>query len=211
MPGIESRIWMCAGAALLLAVAISCSSCGSTEPDPYDIAAALNRGWTHFAEAEYQEAIGEFNNVLAHSHSNQQAFLGKGWCYAFLGDLDSSLIFLDDASEAGLNSADLNMAFAVVYRDLPDYSQGIGAAQEVIEADSAYQFSKKPTIDFKDAHLIKAECHFHIGSSEFDNARTEINFLCRELGIAELPAGEGPSYEVAIAQKLEQISAIIAD
>jgi tetratricopeptide (TPR) repeat protein len=210
---IGIRIFAAVSLAAILSVA-GCSS-GGDGPGPYNVAQNLNMAWNHFASEDYDQALTKFNEVLLHSENNPEALLGKGWSFAFEADYDSSITFFESAIDNGLGTADALMGLAVVYRDYPNYSLGMSKGAKVIEADSFYVFAERSTIDYKDAHLIRAECAYLLGSSYFPTAHDEINYLCDLLGEPEplpdpgtLPGGE---YEILMAERLEDLSLLISD
>jgi tetratricopeptide (TPR) repeat protein len=204
-------------AAVALTAILSLAGCssGGNGPEPYNVAQNLNRAWNYFDSEDYDQALAKFNEVLSHSENNPEALLGKGWSFAFEGDYDSSITFFGSAIGHGLETADALMGLAVVYRDYPNYSLGMSKGAEVIEADSFYVFSERTTIDYKDAHLIRAECAYLLGSSQFATAHDEINYLFDVLGVLDsLPDPgtlPGEEYEILMAEKLEDLSLLISD
>jgi tetratricopeptide (TPR) repeat protein len=209
---IGIRVFAAVSLAAILSLA-GCSS-GGNGPGPYDVEKNLNVAWNHFASEDYDQALDKFNDVLSHSENNPEALLGKGWSFAFEGDYDSSITFFKSAIVNGLATPDALMGQAVVYRDYPNYTACMSKSAEVIEADSFYVFSERTTIDYKDAHLIRAECAYLLGSSHFPTAHDEINYLCDLLGEPALPDPgtlPGEEYEILMAEKLEDLSLLISD
>jgi tetratricopeptide (TPR) repeat protein len=189
-----------------------CSSNKGTTP-VYDVAANLSKGWASFSTSTYDSAVTTFTDVLSHSANNAEALLGRGWCYAFKNQYDSSMSDLNAAS-TGSTMNDAKMGLAAVYRDFPDLNAAITYATAVIAADSQYVFSKRTSIDYKDAHLIKAQCYFRQGKDSFPSAHIEVNYLCVLLGLAGLPDPNTLSpaeYERQLGQRLVDLSARIGD
>jgi tetratricopeptide (TPR) repeat protein len=192
---------------------VGCSSGGGNGPTPYDVEKNLGIAWNYFADEEYDRALDKFDEVLSHSENNPQALLGKGWCFGFTMDYDSSIVYFDSANDQGLTTADALMGLAVVYRDYPDYSLGLSYGSQVIDFDSLYVFSERPSIDYKDAHLIVAECAYRLGKSHFPTGHEAINYLCDIEGLPGLPDPAtlpGEDYEKMMAQKLEDLTDLIA-
>lgn len=190
------------------------SGCGSDGTGPgYDVRENLDIAWGHFAGADYSDAIDKFNEVLDNVSENDEAYLGLGWSYAFLGQ------FADAVANFGLVSGqpeivDAYMGLASVYRDLPNYQAAISNADDVIDADSSYQFSRKTSINYRDAHLIKAQCYYRLGSSNFPEAHIEVNYLCDDLGLDPVPDPstlEPAEYEQALVDKIAELTDLISD
>ena|GEM_PF-1528404 len=209
------------GVAAVLQVA-GCSSGKPTPPPaPFDVEGNLAKAWGYFSSNNYDDGADLFSEVVSHSKSSSEAYLGRGWCYAFVGDKDEAFsdlwtaITYDTRNEY---TVDANMGLAAVIRDCPHYSdyltQAIERASAVINADSSYVFSRRPSIDYKDAHLIIAQSHFRRGSAYFSLAHATVNYLCGLQGLAPLPDAAGvpdDQYEQMMAEKLEILTEQIGD
>ncbi|HEQ99191.1 MAG TPA: tetratricopeptide repeat protein [candidate division Zixibacteria bacterium] len=199
---------------LLAIIVLTFSGCGSNGTGSgYDLRENLDIAWGHFAGADYSDAIDKFNEVLDNVSENAEAYLGLGWSHAFLGQLP------DAVANFGLVSGqpeivDAYMGLAAVYRDLPNYQAAISNADDVISADSSYQFSRRTSIDYRDAHLIKAQSYYRLGSSNFPEAHIEVNYLCDDLGLDPVPDPstlEPAEYEQALVDKIAELTALISD
>ncbi len=206
-------------AVLLMA---GCSSDKPTPPPPpFDVEGSLVKAWGHFSSSNYDDGEELFSKVIKSSESNAEAYLGRGWCYAFIGEKDSAFndlwvaITYDTHNEYTI---DANMGIAAVVRDCPGYTdyltQAIDRANAVIDADSTYVFSRKSSIDYKDAHLIIAQSYFRQGTAYFSYAHPTVNYLCDLQGIAPLPEAAGvpaEQYEQMMVEKLEILTEQIGD
>ena len=190
------------------------AGCGGNGTGPgYNVRANLDLGWDYFSDGDYSDAIDKFTEVLQNSEDNPEAYLGRGWCYAFMRQFTNAVANFQSTLDER-DDIDANMGLAAIYRDQPDYVTAISNASEVIEADSNYQFSKKTSIDYKDAHLIKAQCYYRLGSDEFPEAHIEVNYLCDDLGLNLLPDPsnlEPSEYEQALVEKIEELTDLISD
>jgi tetratricopeptide (TPR) repeat protein len=201
---------------LILAVALTvvfygCGG-GGTEPG-YNVRANLDMGWQYFADDEYDSAVAKFTEVMDHVTDSAEALLGRGWSYAFMPQLTSAINDLNLSLDFE-ESEDAHMGLAAIYRDIPDLTQAISNASDVISADSLYVFSKRTSIDYMDARLIMAQCYYRLGSSYFDEARTEVNYLCSKLSLTPLPeinSVKPEVFEVLLVDKIEQITGLISD
>lgn len=199
---------------LLMLLICSCSQkeAPSTAPPIFDVDRNLSLGWDRVLAGDYEQAIDIFNGVLDHSADNPEAILGKGWTFAFLAEYDSAIAALQLVSDDDSIGIDADMGFAVIYRDYPDYRGAIEKASDVIESDPDYVFSRIPSIDYKDAHLIKAQCYYRIGGADLELARIEIDLLCDLLDVDHLPdpgTVPGDQYNILMSQKLEQLTALV--
>jgi len=205
-------------ALFIVAVALAgCSSSGTDPEPPYDVDANLAAAWQKFTSANYDGAIAGFSDVIAHAGSNSEAYLGRAWSKAYDKDFSGAVSDFNTAKTNGLDTpADADMGLAAVYRDYPagnpDYQSAISHASAVIGADSSYVFWKRVTINFKDAHLIKAQSYFRLGESYFSLAHGEVNLLCEYQAIGLLASPESfteGGYEEALAAKLDVLTELI--
>ncbi len=199
---------------LLFAGCSSGSGNGGTNPPAFDIEIALADAWGQFAAGSYATALSGFDDILTHDSTNAEAYIGKGWCYAYQGKFSTGIWAFNEAKSHGTASLDADMGSAVIYRDLPDYAKAATFAAAVIYVDSSYTFRHRATVDFKDAHLIMAESYFHQGESRFSEAAIEIDYLCGILRLEKLPSVGSVTddeYEKAMASKLEDLSELLSD
>lgn len=218
----KNRAVMTAFAVAVLLVFIGCSSSDPTGPNPppppFDAAAHIAAGWASFASGSYQDGVTSFSKVIAKQSSNAEAYSGRGWCYAIMTKYDSAYSDLRAAIMHDLGTPDANMGLAAIFRDYvtyPDYlKEAIARASAVIDDDADYVFSKRTTIDYKDAHLIIAQCQFSRGANYFRYAHEEINYLCGLEQITPLPEASSMSeeaYELLMSEKIEQLTELLGD
>jgi Tfp pilus assembly protein PilF len=204
------RLTIAALAALLL---IGGCSSNSAEPEPeYDVNARLSAAWGDFENEDYQSSTSIFQEVLDHQSSNAEAHMGLGWSHAFGGDLSSAASSFQSAISSGLSGFDAHMGLACVYRDLPNLQQALSYADQVVAGDPAYFFSKRNSIDYLDARLIKAQVYFRQGMNYYDELRTELDYLSSEKNLSALPEQGDMSdeeYETLLLNRLEELTALI--
>jgi hypothetical protein len=215
------RILVALNAAALVLIVGCSSGKPPTQPKPFDVEASLIRAWGYFSSGEYDDGAELFSKVLEHSPNNPEAYLGKGWCTAFTGGLDSAFNNLwasINNDTFGDYTTDANMGLAAVLRDCtsyPDYlSRAIERASAVISDDPEYEFSRRPSVNYKDAHLIIAQCYFRRGVDYFWAARVAVNELCSFEGIEPLPEqGSLPAdeFEHLLGEKIEVLTELIGD
>jgi len=187
---------------------------GTTEPEPFDAEATMAEAWNDFEAGLYEDAEEKFTEVIEHDSEDADAFLGRGWSKAFQSEFSSAVTDFLEALEQGHADYDADMGVAASYRDLPNYEGAINYAKTVINNRPQYSFSRKPSIDYLDAHLIIAQSHFRLGGSHYSLAHEKINYLCKIEGLDTIPEyGTLPAedYEKLLAETLEELTEIIGD
>lgn len=197
---------------ILATMLILLAACSSGNGPGYDVDANLLIGWDYVEDADYQNAVDKFHEVLENDDDNAVALTGLGWSFAFDMQLDSAEKYFTGALAYDQNS-DIHMGLAAVYRDKPNYAQAVSYASQVISDDPDYVFTYRISINYQDAYLIRAQSYFAQGSGQFANAAMDVNYLCDQNGIAQLPDPASISaaeYEQALAEKLDQLSELIS-
>lgn len=214
-----------AASAIVLAIAsvaiVSCSSGGGTTPPPaFDLAKSLSKAWSSFELSDFVAAQATFTEVIKHASNNAEAHVGRGWCYAFRNRLDSAVTDFNTATQEDESNLAAPLGLAGCYKDYPagnpNYQAAISNATAVIDADSEFVFSHMVTLNFRDAHLIRAECWFRMGSSHFQEAHAEVNYLRQFYPqISPLPEASTfaseQEYEYALADKIAKLAEHIAN
>jgi tetratricopeptide (TPR) repeat protein len=179
----------------------------------YDVNANINLGWRYFADDKYDSAVAKFTEVLDHVTDSAEALRGRGWGYAFQGQLVSAVTDLNLSLDFSDNK-DAHMGLAAVYRDIPNLNEAISNATDVLDADSLYVFPKRTSIDYKDARLIKAQCYYRLGSTYFEQSRTEVNYLCSKLSVTPLPeigSVSAAEFEMLLVDKIQVLTDLVGD
>jgi len=160
-----------AGLILLLAVGLMVSSCGDDDDDkqggggggptgPDYTAQELNEmGWASFTLGDYYDAWSDFTQSVAKDAALHEAHLGLGWAQAYTGrHADAATTFQDLIAGGHLtDDAHAGLAATVLFTD-PEAAEA--AAQQVLNADPDYVFSRRPTFDYRDLFVILAEAYF---------------------------------------------------
>jgi len=213
MISAKNQIRTIAACLLLTAIWLACG--GGNGPG-YDVAGNLAKAWDYFEDEDYDGALAKFIEVIDNTTGGTArlaAYVGKGWCYAFELEYTPAVAAFDTSLQYD-TTADALMGLAAVCRDLPNYQAAVNYATLLIAADSDYVFAHRPSINFADAHLIKAQAYFHLGATYFPNAHSEVNYLCELADIEPLPDPEtlpADEYELALAAKLEELGEILIE
>jgi tetratricopeptide (TPR) repeat protein len=163
-------------ATALLAAAIGCSKKASTEPPAEPTAVEdVASGWSQFNNAGYTSAQSYFQSALGKDASIADAYNGKGWCQAILRNPTAALsTFKSGLAQAGANN-EIKAGLAFTYSAMDSSVQAINKAQEVLLADSLWQFSHtyRPSardnkLNYQEVVLLLAQSYLKLG--QFANA-----------------------------------------
>lgn len=174
------------------------------------------QGWSEFESASYDTAVTYFNNALGLDSNHADASSGLGWSKALLGFLSEAVTALQTANSLGLTTQDANAGLAVVYRDLPNLESAISHAGTVVGNEPSYSFSHRPSIDYKDMHLVMAQCYYRQGEASFPDAQAQVDILYQNNGLdPDTPSTwvvGGQTYQTyaeALLMKIEELEASI--
>lgn len=202
---------------IAIAIFVSCSSGGGdgpTPPPPFDEAETMTEAWADFDAGLYEDAEVKFGEVIEHNEENEDAYLGRGWSRAFQSEFSGAVTDFLSANDNGHADFHADMGLAAAYRDLPNFEAAINYSKTVLNNRPQYVFSKVPTVNYMDAHLIIAQSHFRLGGSHYADAHEKINYLCRIEGLDTIPEyGTLPAemYEKLLAERLSDLTELIGD
>ena len=173
-------------------------------------------GWTEFEAGEYDTSKARFQTALQFNASHAEASSGLGWSNAMLGLLSDAVTAFQAANSAGLTTQDANAGLAVAYRDLPNLNSAILYADTVIDNEPSYVFSHRTSIDYKDMHLVMAQCYYRLGESSFSDAQAQVDILDPGNGLDPGTPGTWVvdsvtynTYAEALLMKIEELEASI--
>lgn len=154
---------------LIILIIISIISCErKTEPPIVVQELSFDRlnslGWQEFSIEKYNTSITYFDQVLAKDSINTTANIGKGWSLLMLdiNDLDSIEVFLRKGLKDAAWKSDARCGLAVIRFHQQQYTE-IETLIDLVLADKPeYFFQYKPTIDWHDLLLLKAQAFFFI-------------------------------------------------
>ncbi len=216
---------------LLLAVGLMVSSCGDDDDDnqggggggpigPDYTAQELNdMGWASFTLGDYYDARVYFAQSVAKDAALYEAHLGLGWAQAYTGlHADAAATFQGLIAGGHLtNDARAGLAAAVLFTDPAAAEE---AAEQVLNADPDYQFSRRTTFDHHDLTMILAEAYFM--QQRYQLAQVTAEAVGAAVGVP--PSGLNPvqpetwvvdgvtyaSYPAALAVVIQNLSLLLA-
>lgn len=167
-------------AALAAALTAACGGGGGgggpqvVPPTAEELAEA---GWDRFAAADYDSAAALFAQALATDENYADAWHGAGWSGAYLGLLAAADSAFAEAIERGASGAAPWCGLAAVDRDLPDLASAAAAADSALARDPLFIFSRRPSVDSLDLHLLRGQIQLARGAAGLAEAQAEADFL----------------------------------
>ncbi len=162
-----------------------CSS-KSSNPGP-DVSEIINSGWAKFEQTspDYVGALADFIEAIELNPDVAEAYVGKGWSYAKMGEgsSDTRYALAIDNFNLAINldeeeyDAHAGMAFA--YHVTNKYSKVIEYTDNVLDNTEYYIFSHDQDINRDDLLLIKGQAYFYLG--DYDNVIEILKIISPEI------------------------------
>lgn len=169
--------------------------------DSYDLKIA--EGWIEFELGHYQDAIGLFNEASEEDPSRSNAYLGLGWCYAMIDELDNSLSNFETAISREPDMPDGYAAEAFVYLAQNQYENAITAAKQAIAlGEEEYVFSQIPDVRTRNIRLVMAECYYALG--QYADAQAQVDILNPDNNLDQ----DSRAYEQNLILEIERLRSV---
>jgi len=142
--------------------------------DEYHTAAA--EGWLEFGAGRYDNAVMAFDRAVEIDSTLSQAYVGLGWSYAMLNQMDVARSNLDLAIARDSESPDGYAARAFVHLAQGEYEAAIEAARRAIDfGGDDYVFSQISDVQTRNLRLVMAESHYATG--QYPDAQAQVDIL----------------------------------
>lgn len=187
---------------LFLVTIIGCSGVG-TEPSNFTPAELTDQGWQNFSSANYQSALDKFEEAINKDDSFVEALSGAGWACARLLKLNNAVTYFSQGISQSSNLIDAYAGLAFVYHAQKQYSLAIASANNALTINAHWDFSHDTTLDYKDLHLIMAECYFTL--LDFSNSLAQVKILNPSFS-ANVNTFEG---RAALAAEIERLRNVV--
>jgi tetratricopeptide (TPR) repeat protein len=193
---------------VFLAVALCAliAGCGGGEgpgPEPVTYEGKVAAGWQFFTQSQYHEALTEFYAALEIDTFPPDAYSGLGWSYALLDSLQYAQGAFFNAISSESTHVDAYVGMAAVTADIPHYCNlSIHYASQALVLDPDFVFEHRASYDWRDVHLILAECFY--STAEYDSALAHARALDPELDLD--PQAE--DYLELLLLKIEELVAV---
>ncbi len=164
---------------MLLAIASGCVNGPDdvvTLPPADEYHTEVAAGWLEFGAGRHEDAITAFDRAVEIDSALPEAYVGLGWSYAMLDQLDIALSNLDLAIAGDSESPDGYAAKAFVHLARGEYESAIESAVEAIDSGGEdYVFSQLPDVQTRNLRLVMAESHYAIG--QYSDAQAQMDIL----------------------------------
>lgn len=139
------------------------ASCGTNrnlvpQEPPVDRNQKIDRAWALFVAGDYAEARAIFEEIIDHFPDDAAGHVGRGWCAVETDSLDLAYTSFQTSLQLA-DDPDGIAGLAVAASALGIDSVAVAAASRVGED---YQFSKIPSLDYRDLVFIRALGEFHL-------------------------------------------------
>ncbi len=142
--------------------------------DVYQI--KIVEGWIEFESGHYYGAISAFDEASEIEPMRSNSYLGLGWCYAMIDELDTSMSNFETAISIEPDAPDGYAAMAFVYLAQKQHEDAITAAEQAISlGGEEYVFSQIPDVQTRNIRLVIAECHYALG--QYAEAQAQVDIL----------------------------------
>jgi len=216
---------------LSLAVGLLMASCSSDDDnnnvvgpvDPgepeYTAAELDSMGWYNFTLGEYTDALLSFQEALDQQSDLYSSRLGLGWALAHTDEHEEGVAAFDVLLAAGELEVDAHAGRAAATLFI-DPQSALTSAETALGLDADYIFSRRPSFDYLDLHLIVAEANYYL--QNYAESQEKAEFLEPSVGLEASNLDESdPStwvidtvtydtYVEALAVLIERISLLLA-
>ena len=170
--------------ALITSAVVTAIFCGCiTGPDDVIVLPPVDayytkvaEGWLEFESGHYGNAITAFSEASEIDPMLSEAYLGLGWCYAMLDQMEDSLSTFDLAITREPESPHGYAAEAFVYLARSEYEAAIEAANKAISlGGEGYVFGQLPDVRTRNLRLLMAESYYATG--QYEDSRRQVDIL----------------------------------
>ena len=168
-----------------LAMILSMSGCGGDDDDDDDdlsLVKLMSEGQMLLETEDYEGAREKFDEVLVIDPGNISAYVGLGWAYGKLLNLQESIASFQSALSIDPQDTDALAGIAFAYLADDKYDQAIASSEQVLAIDPGYTF-ESTGITAQDLKIVLAESYYYKG--EFEEAKRVLD-ITAEVSPAEL-------------------------
>ena len=188
---------------LVVLLMAGCETENGTMPTEYTAEELTEQGWDLFGTVDYQSALEKFEEALSKETNYVEAYCGAGWATARLTDLASSVSYFTSCISLNSSYVDGHAGLAFVYNAQKNYLSAITSANSALSQNSAWFFLHDETLNYKDLHLLLAECYFAL--LNFENCLAQVKILNTSF-TADITTYDG---RAALAAEIERLRGIV--
>jgi tetratricopeptide (TPR) repeat protein len=138
----------------------SCSGGEESAPVEKTAAQLTAEGWQAYSGGIYATAAAKFSEALTKDANFVDAYNGLGWARMKLNTLATALSSFSSGLTRDTVNLEIMAGLAFLYHAQKNYSQSILLADNVLQANSTWAFSRDAAITSADLHLLLAEDYF---------------------------------------------------
>ena len=188
---------------MLIILFMSCGSDSGNTPEQSSAEELTTSGWLSFEAGEYQVALQKFEDAIQIDNNYIDAYNGAGWSQGRLLNLNEAISNFLHCRDLDSLFTDASAGLAFVYNAQKNYQSAISHANKTLSQNSQWDFKHDSQLDFKDIHLLLAECYFAI--LDFESSLAQVQILNPDFN-ADLFTFEGRS---ALAAEIERLRGVI--
>lgn len=136
----------------------------------------VKNGWRYFAAGEYDKAIESFRSAQQVIPSEAEPYLGIGWSYGRMGQLDSVWVYLDSTLRRE-STSDATALQCAMFLAMRWHESALAAGNHLLVTDSLWVFVHDSTVDHRDIRVIMAQAAFQLGELYYAEAQDALNQL----------------------------------
>ncbi|MBN4081150.1 choice-of-anchor D domain-containing protein [Caldithrix abyssi] len=153
-----------------------------------EIDSLISEGWSAFENGDFntstlkfQEAINFASPREFYDSLHAEALVGHGWSLTFEREYSNGHSDFSKALDKFKNTISDNAHLdalagkAIAGRLINDYTSSIEAAVDLLNRKATYQFSHKPSVDYKDVRMALVQSYYNTG--KFTMAAKEMDIL----------------------------------
>ena len=188
---------------LMVLLTAGCVSNNGTTPTDFTAQELTEQGWEKFGTVDYEKASEKFQEAIKMDANYVEAYCGAGWAEARLTNLASSASYFSQCISLNSSYVDGLAGIAFVYNAQKNYQSAITSATNALNKSSTWAFLHDETLNYKDLHLLLAECYFAL--LNFSDSLTQVKILNSSF-TADISTYDG---RAALAAEIERLRGIV--
>ena len=180
-----------------------CDGDNGTTPGDFTAQELTEQGWEKFGTVDYERASEKFQKAIKMDANYVEAYSGAGWAEARLTNLVNAESYFSQCISLNSSYIDGLAGIAFVYNAQKNYQSAITSATNALTKSSTWAFLHDETLNYKDLHLLLAECYFAL--LNFSESLNQVKIL-NSTFTADISTYDG---RAALAAEIERLRGIV--